>query len=231
MLRDSGDLEKQLRRAVQMLLPEQSQEMTEAIDAGMLRVPSASCVSRSRLAVDVGFMFFMRRLVSEASQQAVRCLLTDSSPQRGFDWLLSESHTLAPADFASWCRVIWELSSTRKRAEKILLLLETRAQGHDFEQLQSDLKILENCRESLQLELDSSQPAVPRPSHPVVDIHIHPPSALGSRRSQLIHKIHALLHVLQLDVGNWHAVAAYLASVRGVCADFGVESGLLRREM
>ena len=228
LLRDSGDLQRQLRHAVQFLMPEQSEEVLQAIDAGMLHVPSASCVSRSRLAVDVGFMLFMRKLNSEASDQAVRCLLTDSSPQRGFDWLLTETHTLGPADFEVWTRVTWEFARTRRQAEQVVKALESVSPGHDVEQLQSDLADLKQKRVTLQKMLDTCQPAVTRSSqsHPVVDVHIHPPSALGSQRASLVHKIHALLHVLQLDIGAWPAVSQYLASIRGVCTDFGVEAGL-----
>ena len=226
LLRDSGDLEKQLRLSVRMIMAEQEQELLQAIDRGLLRAPSASSVSRWRLAIEVGFMFFMRQMFAASADVAVRCLLTDSSPQRGFDWLLTETYTLAPADFEQWCRATWGLARTLQKATKLGRALEEDGGGHDVQQLQSDLDSVQQERLVLQTMLDTCSSVWGRPSQPPLDVHIHPPGALGSQRAQLVHKIHALLRVLLLEVGTWPAVSRYLATVRGVCTDFGTESGL-----
>ena len=73
-----------MRHSIQLLLPDQAPDLMKAIDKGLIKAPSPSSVSRWRLAVDVGFMYVMRRLVSETADQAVRTLLVDSSPQRNF---------------------------------------------------------------------------------------------------------------------------------------------------
>ena len=78
----------------------------------------------------------------------------------------------------------------------------------------------------LQTLLDTCSSVWGRPSQPALDVHIHPPAALGSGRAQLVHKIHAMLHVLLLEVGTWPDVSRYLATVRGVCTDYGTESKL-----
>ena len=39
LLRDSGDLEKQMRHAIQLLLPGQARELNDAIDNGLLTAP------------------------------------------------------------------------------------------------------------------------------------------------------------------------------------------------
>ena len=108
LLRDAGDLEKQMKHSIQIILPHQASELLQAIDRGLLRVPSHAAVSRWRLAVDVGFMYVMRRLVSDADAAAfvVRCVLADSLPQRKFDWLLTETHTLAPSDVVRWLQSV-----------------------------------------------------------------------------------------------------------------------------
>ena len=42
----------------------------------------------------------------------------------------------------------------------------------------------------------------------------------------MVHKVHALLHCLRLEIGEWPAVADFLATIRAVTTDFGTESGL-----
>ena len=223
LLRDSGDLEKQMRHAIRLLLPNQADELTKAIDRGLLQAPSASSVSRWRLAVDVAFMYIIRDLVSRASHDAVRCLLVDSSPQRGFDWLLTEFHTCAPSDAAAWCKVVWRLAETREKMLNLFAALRDPGQRHDVEDLHEQIKALESDRVLLSQQLEKFSSSAGQPG---VDVHIAPPTAQGSRRAQLVHKVHGFLHTLRLEVGSWPAVANFLATVRAVTTDFGTEAGL-----
>ena len=186
LLRDSSDLERQMRCAVQLLLPDQADELMRAIDQGLVRPPSASSVSRWRLAVDVGFMFIMRSLVSQNRSHAVRCMLADSSPQRGFDWFLTEWHTLSPADFCAWAKNIWQLTCNRCRALKLVVALESAVAGHDETDLESQLQALQNDRLHLETLL---QDIAPHTQQPAVDIHLSLPVAQGSRRASIAHKV------------------------------------------
>ena len=218
LLRDSADLERQMRCAVRLLLPDQADDLTRAIDQGLARAPSAASLSRWRLAVDVGFMFLMRSLVAQNRRHAVRCLLADSSPQRGFDWFLTEWHTLSPASFSSWVRRFWMLTQNRIRGQMLSKAMDSSAQGHDEDDLQNQLTMLEVERKQLEDLLHASQPPV--------DVHISLPTAQGSKHAGLVHKAHALLHTLYLEVGGWPQVADFLSSVRAITTDFGTEIGL-----
>ena len=45
-----------------------------------------------------------------------------------------------------------------------------------------------------------------------------------------MHKIHALLHSLHLEIGTWPLVCSFLESCRSVTTDFGTEAGLAEVE-
>ena len=223
LLRDSGDLARQMRFAVRLLLADQADDLTAAIDQGLARAPSASSLSRWRLAVDVGFMMLMRSLVSQNRKHAVRCLLADSSPQRGFNWLLTEWHTLSPANFSSWVQHFWLLTQNRQKAQRLSAAVDCSVLGHDQDDLQNQLNVLEVERKQIETLLECSASFA---SQPPVDIHLSLPTAQGSKCAGLVHKVHALLHTLYLEVGTWPQVADFLASVRAVTTDFGTEAGL-----
>ena len=223
LLRDSGDLARKMRFAVRLLLPDQADDLTAAIDQGLARAPSASSLSRWRLAVDVGFMMLMRSLVSQNRKHAVRCLLADSSPQRGFNWLLTEWHTLSPANFSSWVQHFWLLTQNRQKAQRLSAAVDCSVLGHDQDDLQNQLNVLEVERKQIETLLECSASFA---SQPPVDIHLSLPTAQGSKCAGLVHKVHALLHTLYLEVGTWPQVADFLASVRAVTTDFGTEAGL-----
>ena len=225
LLRDAGNLEKQMKHSIQLILPDQASELLQAIDRGLLKAPSPSSVSRWRVAVDTGFMYVMRRLVSDADAAgfAVRCVLADSSPQRKFDWLLTETHTLAPSDVVRWLQSVWGLANTRSRLFRLLAACDDAIQGQDIAQLQEDVRLLQHQRTAAQQEL---QECAGPCGQPAVDVHLCPPTAQGSRRTQLIHKVHAILHTLRLEIGSWSKVAKFLRAVRAVTTDYGTESGL-----
>ena len=58
-----------------------------------------------------------------------------------------------------------------------------------------------------------------------VDHHICPPTAVGSRRAGLVHKLHALLHSLLLENHLFAGLRQFLSQVRAVTTDFGTEIG------
>ena len=185
----------------------------KAIDKGLVRAPSECAVSRWRLA---------------APAAAPRCLLADSSPQRGFDWLMAETHTLAPREMASWTSTAWKLATTRQKLQRLMQALEATglSQDHDEQDIEAQIVELQREREALTLILQAPGECC----RDAVDIHLAPPTALGSRRSSLPRKVHCLLHTLRLEVGTWPAVANFLASVRAVTTDFGTEAGLASLE-
>ena len=56
--------------------------------------------------------------------------------------------------------------------------------------------------------------------------HVSPPTVLGSKRAQLSHKLHALLHSLFLENFTWTNVWRMLQRTVSLTTDLGTESGL-----
>ena len=78
---------------------------------------------------------------------------------------------------------------------------------------------------------DESDPTVDRAAlFAIVDEgcarHMYPPGAVGSRRASLLHKLHAVLHSMRLEMGSWAAVKAWASEVFSFTTDAGVEKGL-----
>ena len=60
----------------------------------------------------------------------------------------------------------------------------------------------------------------------LVDIHILIPTALGSKRSDLIAKFHGLVQALFMELGMVEELPCYMHEVVTFTADLGTESGL-----
>jgi len=56
--------------------------------------------------------------------------------------------------------------------------------------------------------------------------HMFAPGAVGARRASLLHKLHAVLHSMRLEMGSWAAVKAFASDTFAFTTDTGVESGL-----
>jgi hypothetical protein len=59
-----------------------------------------------------------------------------------------------------------------------------------------------------------------------IDIHVAVPAVIGSGRSALNHKLHAMLHAIGLELSDPTLLADFAASVVAFTTDLGVESGL-----
>ena len=58
------------------------------------------------------------------------------------------------------------------------------------------------------------------------EIHTSVPTALGSARATLVHKVHAFLHSLIIELGSWELVRKVCELVVVVTTDMGVEAEL-----
>eukprot|EP00969_Alexandrium_andersonii_P354526 15442353-Alexandrium_andersonii.AAC.1 len=56
--------------------------------------------------------------------------------------------------------------------------------------------------------------------------HIFPPMGIGSRRASLLHKTHALVQAMWLEMGSWRAIHEFACNIVSITSDQGVESGL-----
>ena len=216
-LRDSEALQQTAINIARTLVPDLAEDILHRVKS----LPSTASLSRSRPVVDVGLMLWQKHLnmhldlaMSHGQEDGFlcRCLLTDSSPQRKFDWLLTEYHTFSGKRFLQLLALAWDMACLRETAAAAGTELEASPQ---WCQLQTDV-------EGMLQEKVLEEPWSPC----LVDKHLCLPVALGSRRSSLIHKIHALMHALLLEVSLFSGLRKFLESVRAITTDFGVESGI-----
>ena len=202
-LRDSKDLGEQAMSMVRLVLP----ELAGSIEHRVQQLPAVATISKGRAAVDVGLMLFMKQvndsLIKSCGGFLVRTLLSDSSPQRKYDWLMSEVHTFSGSVILDIIQIVWELSLLRQ------------AQCPDRQ------RALQHRLDGLLEQRTGHEAWAP----PCCDTHLCVPVAIGSRRASLIHKIHGLLHSLLLENSLFSGLRKFLQSVRSVTTDFGVEHG------
>ena len=209
VLRDTSDLQQVVKHCVSILFPEHKDYLYAKLQQTSQNIPSASSISRSRLAVDVGMMLLARASNQQVGAKVTRTLLTDSSPQKKFDWCLTEIHSVQTCDLLRIIPLVRRLAGNRP-------------EWHDEENAEET----ENAHELAQLNAELASLLKPTSSDAPVTFHICPPTAVGSRRSGLIHKIHALLHALFLESGSWAGVQTVLNTCRSIVTDQGVESGM-----
>ena len=211
LMRNSEDLVKQVASSLRLAVP----DLAETVLPALQSLPHVSSVSRGRLAVDVGMMLAMSDLNARlrgSNTFVTRVLLADSSPQRGWDWLLSEYHTLHGGEGMKLISLAWQVA-TLQEEERACPRQDVSACSHEQSQLERQISQI--------LQGSGTFASSLRP----VDSHICPPTAVGSRRASLIHKIHALLHALLLENSLFSGLQVFLLQVRAVTTDFGVESG------
>ena len=113
-LRDSKDLGEQAMSMVRLVLP----VLAGSIEHRVQQLPAVATISKGRAAVDVGLMLFMKQVNDSLNKSCggflVRTLLSDSSPQRKYDWLMSEVHTFSGSVILDIIQIVLELSLLRQ---------------------------------------------------------------------------------------------------------------------
>ena len=168
-MRDSEALQQTAINIVRMLVPDLAEDILHRVKS----LPSKASLSRSRPVVDVGLMLWQKHLnmhldlaMSHGQEDGFlcRCLLTDSSPQRKFDWLLTEYHTFSGKRFLQLLALAWDMACLRETAAAAGTELEASPQ---WCQLQADVEgmlqekvleepwsgylMVEHCRDTLRL--------------------------------------------------------------------------------
>jgi hypothetical protein len=83
-----------IEHAVVLVFPPQLVEhVVQALDSEVVKLPSASTLSRFHVVLDAAFMVLEREKDEEANRQEAippaRYVMVDSSTQVGFDWMIT----------------------------------------------------------------------------------------------------------------------------------------------
>ncbi|MFM7990293.1 MAG: hypothetical protein ACKPKO_64360, partial [Candidatus Fonsibacter sp.] len=113
VLRDTSDLQQVVKHCVSILFPEHKDYLYAKLQQTSQNIPSASSISRSRLAVDVGMMLLARASNQQEEAKVTRTLLTDSSPQKKSDWCLTEIHSVQTCDLLRIIPLVRRLAGNR----------------------------------------------------------------------------------------------------------------------
>lgn len=183
-LRGAGTMREVLERALDVLLPKHVASVIR--DAYRdTRIPHESVLSRFRIVLDCGMMMWMRKVNAELHNAATRggprvcrCLLSDSSPQGLENWQISETYLVA--DAVKVAGIVDELVALSKRLvddpgdDRAVAPGEAEAEGHD--------------------DVKDKYAALTQALAAGMQHHILPPTGLGFRKSNLAHKLNAVLH-------------------------------------
>ena len=194
-LRHRSQLKSTMRSLFESLFPQCE------LDTGVWdRVPSGATLSRSQLLVDAAFCCFMRRRFAEHHSLY---LLSDSSPQAGYDYLLStclmikSDDLLACSKAARSLRSSWEAFLAAYKADD-----EDRMAAIAQERCEAGRILKEG-----------------------LFVHRLLPMAIGAGASDLEHKSSALARALFAETQTQQEVCAVLSRVVSVTTDLGTEKG------
>ncbi|CAE7765568.1 unnamed protein product [Symbiodinium sp. CCMP2592] len=201
----SADMLPMLRAALRTIV--RVPELVKALDSDLCqphKVPSSSTLYRHRLTVHIGLCRWVQdREVFEVymdKQGFCRWATLDSSPQGAWDWMLSGSTAVG----LSKLRVCFE-----KANELIRLGNQTCS---DQEATETNV-----CQQHLAATKELAQ---------YLCMHQLTPTALGSGRSSLVHKVHAVAHSTRLSAADWRYTCRIMNATFSWTGDLGVESGM-----
>eukprot|EP00439_Symbiodinium_sp_Y106_P061743 s3556_g9.t1 len=203
-LHSSADMLPLLRAALHTIL--RVPELVKALDADLRRphkVPSPSCLYRHRLTVHIGLCRWVQdRDVFEVymdKQGFCRWATLDSSPQGAWDWMLSGSTAVG----LSKLQVCFHKANALIRLGNQTCSDETATETNLCQQHLVAKELAQHlCMRQLT------------------------PTALGSGRSSLVHKVHAIAHSTRLSAADWRYTCCMMNETLTWTGDLGVESGM-----
>ena len=198
LLRDQGQLQKMLLRANHLLVPAPmraslASRLTRS--KGRFKGPQRETIRSYNFYVDVAYMLWRR--VKHGQKQVITFQI-DSSPQAGFNWLLS-----------SYCRLSLD------DLPEMVLLVQQLSQG----------EIAGSADMNRAERMTAFQALTDRLQSPF-DTHFLPPAALGSGAEDLSQKMHALIWSCALECDSPQALREFLSAIISVTSDFGTEIGI-----
>jgi len=178
-----------------------------------LPVPNASTLSRWRFRVDVSYMLEQRARFGRLLERDALLfhVLSDASPQAGREWFVTELHVLSAETMDFDLARLFSSAVSFQRS-----ILSRMASSEEFCQL----PLAE--RERVRQGFGDDRKALAE----CLSVLVAPPVGLGHRRTNFIHKLHALTHQLYLLFGK--KLAAATKQLIAFCTDFGVESNLAK---
>ena len=181
-----------------------------------LTLPSRSRMCTMRFYLDCGLCLLMQafwELLLEGGDDFIICMLADSSPRVGKDWLLAELFVITDSAIARLLEV-QEALVQAFACEHVDWERVRELEAHAHHQLKNNNH---NNNKHEQAELEK-----------LLRHHILIPVANGVANSGLACKWAALVHAWRVEVRRWMMLAKLLRRVLCVTTDFGTESGLSR---
>jgi hypothetical protein len=205
LLRDSGNLRLAIKYAVALTLPPSMARLVtariDAEDGFSFHLPHKSTLSRARMALDVGYMCFIRELNHRRLDRGVvRYAMLDSSPQGHRDFLLINITTI-----------------DKVQLHQMLLDTNVLQQFWEGEDLQD-----QNAQRQEALILRRVQDNI--------DVHALPPMVIGSGRGTLAMKFHAFMFAQFLECKSAWDLSLLASELIAITSDQGVEFGVTRLE-
>jgi hypothetical protein len=202
VLKSQASLAEVCRRAIRLCFSTAwSTLWLQQMDSGnhVQSLPSASTLTRHKLTLHSGWMLAYMRQVNRAAFEtgaATRYVTCDSSPQGGRDYLNSASLILQPVQISGAFAMMLELIplAHRRRSDEDNHLIRERESA-----------LVQDLSKILQMQRGVSV-------------------CVGSGRSTVAHKLHALAHCFRLETSSWEDVASCFNSTIAFTTDFGVES-------
>ena len=138
-----------------------------------------------------------------ASGDFALCMLADSSPRGGKDWLLSEVYMVRHSDMAALVEAQDEIVELRKQLKELADIFVGRRQG-----LKDRIRTLSARQQGK------------------IWHHVLPPVALGVGAASLSDKFAAITHAFRIESSSWRDVAKLFSRFLSVTTDYGTEVGL-----
>ena len=181
----------------------------QVVEDDSFPVPSAATLGHMRFVLDCVFMLHKREFHAthflkkqDAADDAPPALffLLDSSPQGNVNWLMIEYFFIPADSLQSVCINAWRLQQL----------------GH--------LRFEDDLDEDRVAE----ERALVETLQAVIQHHVLPPVGLGSGRADLQHELHAFLHALFLETGDFQVMRSLGLQTTAVVTDKGTEAGVQR---
>ena len=194
------DLKQSLQLALRIALPKSAADyFVRSLECRAM--PSPAIVSHFSLVLDVGFMLWMRKRLTMQMQEHALTIhwKVDSSTQGGIDWENTEYTVIYNAE--------------------------------SVEFLQSYRSLVPEARANMARQ-DADEDAVEREKGLIMRMceirqhHHGVPAGLSSKRGDLMHKAHAVLHSIYLETGSAKDLRRFLDATVSITGDLGVEKGL-----
>lgn len=164
------------------------------------RIPGKNCLSKFRLFMDVAHMLRMGEAETQSATTSVRFIMTDSSPQHGYELLMTHVVSIGLAD----------IEQASKAMDALIKLHVLKA---------NDLLSEEDAQDILLYSSSLEQS---------INIHTLPPVAMGcgANQTDTPKKLSALMHQIWLECSSMHSFKRFLSSIRCFTTDLGTESHL-----